>query len=256
MFFGRIFKASLHIRLCYLQTGNFMSSFPVWTAFVAAPTLLFATQSCGWRILTAEQHSRAVPQIMLLSVGVRLPYGFWLSPVEVLCCCSVAQSCPALCSPWTAACQASLSFSIFLSLLKLMSTESVMPSSHLILCHCLLLLPSTWKFFSDLTIPFIWGPKTEYLVLHTKQTFNTKGMTGQLMKYLKSRLAGSWAGVLLFKTTKTCPEWMCQLVSPRQHSRMLTLHPCRDCVSQPLISAVPVGVTLEDTLAWTNLSGD
>ena len=37
---------------------------------------------------------------------------------------------------------------------------------------------------------------------------------------------------------------------------MLTLHPCGDWVSQPLISAVPVGVTLEDTLAWTNLSGD
>ena len=45
-------------------------------------------------------------------------------------------------TPWTAACQASLSFTIFQSLLKLMSNESVMPSSHLILCRCLLLLPS------------------------------------------------------------------------------------------------------------------
>ena len=35
---------------------------------------------------------------------------------------------------WTTACQASLSFTIFQSLLKLMSTESVMPSNHLILC--------------------------------------------------------------------------------------------------------------------------
>ena len=39
-------------------------------------------------------------------------------------------------------CQASLSFTISLSLLKLMFIESVMPSNHLILCHLLLLLPS------------------------------------------------------------------------------------------------------------------
>ena len=41
--------------------------------------------------------------------------------------------------PWTAKRQASLSFTISQSLLKLMSIESVMPSNHLILCHLLLL---------------------------------------------------------------------------------------------------------------------
>ena len=45
-------------------------------------------------------------------------------------------------TPWTAACHASLSFTISRSLLRLMSTESVMPSNHLILCCPLLLLPS------------------------------------------------------------------------------------------------------------------
>ena len=44
-------------------------------------------------------------------------------------------------TPWTAACQASLPFTISWSLLKLMSIESVMPSDHLILCCPLLLLP-------------------------------------------------------------------------------------------------------------------
>ena len=44
-------------------------------------------------------------------------------------------------TPWTAACQASLSITISPSSLKLMSMESVMPSSHLILCRPLLLLP-------------------------------------------------------------------------------------------------------------------
>ena len=56
---------------------------------------------------------------------------------------------------WTVggfACQASLSFTISWSLLKLMSIESVMPPSHLILCHPLLLLPSIFpsiKVFSN-----------------------------------------------------------------------------------------------------------
>ena len=53
-------------------------------------------------------------------------------------------------TPWTAACQASLSHS-FWSLLKLMSFESKMPSNHLILCHPLVFLPSIFpsiKVFS------------------------------------------------------------------------------------------------------------
>ena len=44
-------------------------------------------------------------------------------------------------TPWTAACQTSLSFTISWSLLKLVSIESIKPSSHLILCHPLLILP-------------------------------------------------------------------------------------------------------------------
>ena len=51
-------------------------------------------------------------------------------------------------TPWTAACQASLSFTISHSLLKHMSTESVMPSNHLILCRPLLLLPSIFPGIS------------------------------------------------------------------------------------------------------------
>ena len=47
-------------------------------------------------------------------------------------------------TPWTAAHQAALSFTISQSLLKLVSIESMMPSSHLILCLPLLLLPSVF----------------------------------------------------------------------------------------------------------------
>ena len=47
-------------------------------------------------------------------------------------------------TPWTAARQASLSITNYRSLLKLMSTESMMPSNHLILCRPLLLPPSVF----------------------------------------------------------------------------------------------------------------
>ena len=64
--------------------------------------------------------------------------------------------------PWTAACQASLSFTISQSLLKLMSTESMMPSNHLILCCPLLLLPSIFpsiRVFSNESTLHIKWPK-------------------------------------------------------------------------------------------------
>ena len=63
---------------------------------------------------------------------------------------------------WTAACQASLSFTNSQSLLKPMSIESVMPSNHLILCHPLLLLPSTFpsiRLFSNESVLHIRWPK-------------------------------------------------------------------------------------------------
>ena len=50
-------------------------------------------------------------------------------------------------TPWTAACQASLSFTISWSLLRFMSIELVMPSNHLLLCHPVLLLPSIFLSF-------------------------------------------------------------------------------------------------------------
>ena len=52
-------------------------------------------------------------------------------------------------TPWTAAHQASLSITNSWSLLRLTSIESVMPSNHLILCHLLLLLPSSFPIPSQ-----------------------------------------------------------------------------------------------------------
>ena len=63
-------------------------------------------------------------------------------------------------TPWTAAHQASLSFTIAQSLLKLMSIESVMPSNHLVLYCPLLLLPSIFPsisiFSNELALCIRW----------------------------------------------------------------------------------------------------
>ena len=63
-------------------------------------------------------------------------------------------------SQWTAAHQASLTFTISWSLLKLMSIESMMPSNYLTLCHPLLLLPSIFPkirgFSNELALHIRW----------------------------------------------------------------------------------------------------
>ena len=63
-------------------------------------------------------------------------------------------------SPWTTACQASLSITNFHSLLKFMSIESVMPFNHLILCHPLLLsIFFSIRLFSSESVLCIKWPK-------------------------------------------------------------------------------------------------
>ena len=65
-------------------------------------------------------------------------------------------------TPWTAACQASLSITNARSLLKLMPIESVMPSNHLVLCRPLLLPPSIFpsiRVFSNESVLRIRWPK-------------------------------------------------------------------------------------------------
>ena len=69
-------------------------------------------------------------------------------------------SCSNSATPWTATHQASLSFTVFWSLLKRMSTELVMLSNHLILCCPLLLMPSIFSstrvFCNELALRTMW----------------------------------------------------------------------------------------------------
>ena len=75
-------------------------------------------------------------------------------------CCSVAQSCPTLCDPMDCSTPGFPVLTTSQSLLKLMSTEPVMPSNHLILCRPLLLLPSIFPsiriFSNELALCIRW----------------------------------------------------------------------------------------------------
>ena len=115
---------------------------------------------------------------------------------SVLCCCSLSHGWFFV-TPWTAACRASLSFSISQSLLKPMSIERVMPSNHLILCHPLLLLPQSFPASGSFPVSqfFAWGGQSigvsvsaPVLPLNTQGWFPL-GLTG-LMISLQSK--GLW----------------------------------------------------------------
>ena len=89
----------------------------------------------------------------------------FITPLASCCCgCSLTTLCPTLCDPMDCSTAGfpSLLFTNSLSLLKLMSFESVMPSNHFILCHpllchSLLLLPSIWLLILHLfAILSIW----------------------------------------------------------------------------------------------------
>ena len=106
-------------------------------------------------------------------------------------------------TPWTAALQSSLSFTISRSLLKLMSIESVMPYNHPVLCHPLLLLPSIFlsiRVFSNKSLlcirwPKYWSfsfsisPSSEYLGLISFRIdrFDLLSVQGTLKSLLQHR---------------------------------------------------------------------
>ena len=81
---------------------------------------------------------------LLFNTLVRFVIAFLPRSVRLCMCAKLLQLCPNLVTLWTAACQASLSFILSWSLLKLMSIELVMLSNHLILCCPLLFLPSVF----------------------------------------------------------------------------------------------------------------
>ena len=105
--------------------------------------------------LFTSEHSYLITSNQKFPVSRMVLAGYWDSVCD---CCSVTMSCLTLLTPWTAAPQAPLSFTISQSL----STESVMLSNQLILCYSLLLLPSIFPsimFFSNELVLHIRWPK-------------------------------------------------------------------------------------------------
>ena len=91
-------------------------------------------------VLCVADTPRAVSSLLILETGLATTSSARLFVVvQSLRCVQL------FVTPWTTALQVSLSFTVSWSLLKLISTESVMPSNHLILCHRLLLLPSVFQ---------------------------------------------------------------------------------------------------------------
>ena len=90
-------------------------------------------------------------------------------------------------TPWIAACQASLSITNSQSLLKLVSIKSVMPSSHLNLCHPLLLLPSIFssiKVFPSESVLHIRWPKDWSFVFSIISSNKYSGLISFMIDWL------------------------------------------------------------------------
>ena len=122
---------------------------------------------------------------MLQSMGfqsVRHKYSsVQFSSVQLLSCVRL------FATPWTATCQASLSITNSQSLLKLMSIESGMPSNHLILCHPLLLLPSTFaciRVFSNESVLHIRWPKNWSFTFNIRPSNESSGLISFRMDWL------------------------------------------------------------------------
>ena len=127
-------------------------------------------------------------------------------------------------TPWTAACQASLFFTVSQSLLKLMSIESVMPSNHIILCCPLLLLPSIFPssrvFSSESALCIRWpkywsfsiSPSNEYsgLISFRSDWFGLLAVQGttflwwHFIPLCLSTLKDAWVGLSSFSLELNC----------------------------------------------------
>ena len=143
-----------------------------WERGIAGPIL---------KVLGVLQRKRRHKWKLFISGNLLLPEKqctcFHFKHIICCCCCWVAKLSLTLCNPMDCSTQASLSFTVSQSFLKLMCTELVMPSNHLICYYPLLLLPSIFpsiRVFSnesalwirwpkDLSFSFGISPSDEYL---------------------------------------------------------------------------------------------
>ena len=137
--------------LCYKATSHYLSISHM-TMYIFQCYSQFITPSPS---LTVPASPSSTSSSLFLPCKLVLQYHF--SAAVVVRSLSCVQL---FATPWTAAHQSSLSFTISRSLFKRMPIESVMPSNHLILCHPLLLLPSVFPsirvFSKELALQIKW----------------------------------------------------------------------------------------------------
>ena len=145
----------------------------------------------------------------------------WPVPVQFS---SVAKLCWTLCDPMNPACQASLSITNSRSSLRLTSIGSVIPSSHLILCRPLLLLPpiptSIRVFSNELTLHMRW-PKYWSFSFSSIPSKEIPGLISFRMDWLDLfAVQGTLKSLLQHHSSKASILW---------HSAFFTVqlsHPC------------------------------
>ena len=155
---------------------------------------------------------------------IKSRYKPWLKTPNstICCCCSITHSCLTLCNLWAAAYQASLPFTIFWSLLKLMSIESVMPSKHLVLLYPLLFLSSMFLkirvFFNESNLCIRWpkywsfsfsiNPSNEYSELISFRIdwldlLAVQGALKSIVQHHSSKASILWSSVFFCGPTLT-----------------------------------------------------
>ena len=114
-------------------------------------------------------------------------------------------------TPWTIACQVSLSITSSWRLLKFMSIQSVMPSNHLILCHPLLLLPSIFpniRVFSNESVLHIRWPKYWSFSFNISPSNDYSGLISFRMDWLDLLVVqGTLKSLLQHHSSKESIHW-------------------------------------------------
>ena len=123
---------------------------------------------------------------------------------------SIGQSCLTA-TPWTAACQASLSINNSWSLLKVMSIESVMSPNHLILCRLLFLPPSIFPSIrvisNKLVLPIRW-PKYQSFSFSISPSNEYSGLISFRMDWLDPlAVQGTLKCLLQHHSSKALIHW-------------------------------------------------
>ena len=132
-------------------------------------------------------------------------------------------------TPWIAACQASLSVTNSWSSLKPTSIKSVMPSSHLILCHPLFLLPSIPPsirvFSNESTLHLLFSHKKEQLWVSSSEVDEPRAYYTQ---WSKSEKEITYTNACFKATLSICPTLSVPAVSTRLLSMTVSLFlPCK-----------------------------